>query len=1197
MAEISYTAQQANALSQKSTSVALSAGAGCGKTFVLTQRFLGNLDPLISPHIATRDNPLSNVVAITFTDRAAREMRDRIRKATLLRLQQASPTHRNYWADILRQLESARISTIHSFCSGLLRAHAIDAGLDPQFETLTADQQKSLLRISVRDKMHQLLIDGDADLEHLIFRYSLEQVETILISLVEQRLKLNADDFALLDEESLLTRWQHILKTEFLPLLLDEFRHHEKIRTLTALLHKTILENTTYSTRRASLLSALTSQPDGSLPVIIGPTQDWLNELIEHAKIQGIPTKAWPDEKTKEDIQQLFEFVRKQAKTLLEFCQPEPQTLQEGVRYALMFFRVFQKANQAYRISKWERGCLDFDDLLIETHRLLQNNPTTRQRIAHHIDFLLLDEFQDTDPLQMAIVRDLCGDELTTGKLFFVGDSKQSIYRFRRADPSIFHNLRQEIPQAGRLPLSRNFRSQPEILNFINAIFGDLFADYEPLTPGDPSQYTPRPTIEFLLAPTDEFPDQVDDSEDDADASQPNLTQSPDAEGKRLIEAEWIAARIEQLLSDPTPLIPHKNRTTGQVTLRRVKPGDIVILFAALSNVGLYEHQLRRCGIDYYLVGGQAFFAQQENYDLVNLLKTIDDPSDDVSLLGVLRSPFFSMSDDTIFSLATQGKGLSQRLETSPLDRLTPEQQGQIRRAREILSHLRAIKDRVSLTELLKTALDQTGYDAAMLMEFLGSRKIANLHKLLDHAREFDRRPEMSLAEFISSFSESVEEEFKEEMATTSPETGNLVRLMTIHQSKGLEFPIVFVADMNRNRKASNATTIMHPRLGPLVKLPEIAGQKQPHPMLDMFKKLEQQQDDQESLRLLYVAMTRAADLLILSSSWEDDPKRVSLWMRTLREKFDLATGLPIADPYLGQLHLSHIPHDQIPTIHVHHDKPQPHDSQQSRSHGQPSVPLSELAQSIYQAEPLSFGPLAQPIAIDHSLRNQFSVSELESLLLPATSNLQLPPNAIDAVGFVETLSSGELESTRFGDLVHALLEQVDLAGKQNLDKLITRVSLQLRINPDKLDNPRLINMLTAFLQSPLAQDLKTATTLVREMPFLLRLPATSKPHANHVVTGTIDCLYLKDDRWHLVDYKTGRWPGNWQHAIKSYGFQLSIYSIACQKAFGSLPHSIRLCYFDPAPRFLEIPLTPDHHHEYQLQLQAAITRLKTLPI
>ena len=252
-----------------------------------------------------------------------------------------------------------------------------------------------------------------------------------------------------------------------------------------------------------------------------------------------------------------------------------------------------------------------------------------------------------------------------------------------------------------------------------------------------------------------------------------------------------------------------------------------------MSDVRFYEEALRQYGLDYYVVGGRAFFAQQEIFDLVNLCQFLDDVDDEAALVGVLRSPFFSLSDDAIFAL---GRSPARTLFVRPAAHLSEDERQRIEFAAEVLGELREKKDRLPIARLLTLAVDRTGYDASLLTEFLGARKLANLRKLLDMARQFDQSGLFTLADFVDRLREAVAEETHESLAATHPESSDVIRLMSIHQSKGLEFPVVVIADMDRRGRDQAPLARFDPTLGPLVGLPEKFGERRDHLGMRIFR-------------------------------------------------------------------------------------------------------------------------------------------------------------------------------------------------------------------------------------------------------------------------------------------------------------------------------------------------------------------------
>ncbi len=1157
-----YTEQQAAAIYPRDVSIALSAGAGCGKTFVLTQRFLKLIEPGSPP------DRLSHIVAITFTERAAREMRDRVRETCLEQLRSCPPEEVGHWQTVIRGLDSARISTIHSFCTSILRTHAVSARLDPHFGLLEQGTSDAFLRKVVREAIHDLLQEEDEDCLELVYRYGLERTYELFISLVPQQFRIEFEQFSDLSEEQLAGRMRKFWVDSYIPMQLAEIANAESTRFLLRLMAAQDPVNKKMRDRFQVLTSRLPELLEGAehnRAVLLGT-------LIEHAKVQGAGTKKdWDDLDVYEQIKDGFSELRKSLTKVYEILSPDPAAFLQAAEYSLRVLRVTEFVAGRYQESKAEKGLLDFDDLLLQTRDLFRRDPQAKQRAAAGIEFLMVDEFQDTDPVQSEIVRALCGKELLTGKLFLVGDAKQSIYRFRRADPEVFHQLRQEIPEQGRLPLSVNFRSQPAILNFTNCLFASAMEQYyEPLTPFDGEQHSPTPAIEFLFAAPDD----------------PEIK---GAEALRETEADWIAARVRQLLEDETPRIWARNRQTGQRELRRVEPGDICILFRALSNVALYEKAFQQQDLDYYLVGGRAFYAQQEIYDLSNLCQYLDNADDELSLLGVLRSPFFSLSDDTLYTIVRNADSLTRAMQVEPPEELRPEQHRQVRYAQSVLQELRAKKDRLSLVEMLNLALERTGYDAALMNEFLGDRKLANLRKLIELARNFEGTGLFTLKDFVQRIRDSILEESKEELAATLPETSDVVRLMTIHQSKGLEFPVVILADMDRKPAPGGTAPFLHPEWGGLLNLPAERGTTPDNFAFKMHRGLEQRADEEETVRLLYVAVTRAADYLILSAGLPYDRKIESPWMKLLARHFDLTTGAPAIDPYLGKLTLGDVAPDQIPAIRVHHEMPQPLTRPEKKQRElKPSQFVAALEQGAPEPFPESYGVIApRPGALSHVSVSQLEVidAELQHLLEPE----------VDQVPLNEVLSADE--ATQLGTITHAVIERLEPEKPEHATRIVAAVLAEQPPQVREKLQPLVERQIAAWYASELCQTLKQTRVHYRELDFLLHWPPGAEADNDQAVTvtGSIDALVQTESGdWMLFDYKTGSRMARMsaEQLIAEYEFQLGVYTLAVEQLLGARPASIGLAVVQDSVRYIECDLDADRLEQISRRLTQAVSSL-----
>ncbi len=1133
-----YTAQQRAAIETTGVSIGLSAGAGCGKTFVLTQRFLKELAP------GPRPIELTSLVAITFTDRAAREMRDRVREACQQRLDHADSAEADHWLRVLRGLDTARISTIHSFCTSLLRANAVEAALDPGFAVLEPPLAKTLLDQAAETVVHAGLIADDPDVVPFVVRWGLERTRDLMGQLIGQRFRVDWSSPPEVDPASLATRWLTTWRSEYVPRLLTELREGELLAGIVELLRGEIPDHAEMRRRRDTILRLSADHNAWAEPDKV------LAELRDAAKVQGGGGKSvWSSIEVFESIRDRFEPLRNAISALQKKLVIDETDVALSAEFACRGWRVARQGIEIYESLKRRAGALDFDDLLLKARDLLRAHPAVRERFARNIALLMVDEFQDTDPVQAEIVRALCGAALRHGKLFLVGDIKQSIYRFRRADPEVFRGLRDELPAPGRLSLTKNFRSQPAILDFVNFLFHDEFPQYEPLEPFRAEQLSPVPAIEFLWA--------------DSPAEGPPPEGKPSVQDLRTWEAEWLARRIAELLADETPRVRSRDRATGQITLRRVRPGDITILFRALSDVQTYESALRRQGLDYYLVGGKAFFAQQEVYDLLNLCRCLADPDDVVALLGVLRSPWFGLTDDAIHALHPADGDWDRRLTEPPPAWLPEFQQARIRFAGTLLTELRRIKDQLSIAELLRRAITATGYDAALLAEHLGSRKVANLRKLIELAEPFDRGEQFTLADYLDRLRDAVLQETDEEFATTLPESGEVIRLMSIHQSKGLEFPLVCVVDLDRQSPPPGFGAYLHPAWGALVKLPEEFGREREHLGLKMLRIDEQAAEAEETLRLFYVAITRAADHLILSTGYDPGAKRHAPWMELLGRHFDLSTGLPLGDPLLGTTQGVN-DRRRIPEVRVHHEPPRGRPSQTVERRPSLKSFISRLEEAMPEPWPIA----AEWFGHDPAAPRTFSVSQLESLDAQLRAAELGPANASEPGPRASSLTVDE--ATALGTLIHETLERLDYHALDAWEPVYEQVR---RRQPEPITpaiDEEARGMLARWVTSPYALEWSQAESFQRELDLLLPVGAAPQD----LVSGQIDACLKDDHGWRLYDFKTTNVPPGPHDAalLREYSFQLGVYTLAAEAWWGRPIAELGLILLRPTVRVVTLP-------------------------
>jgi ATP-dependent helicase/nuclease subunit A len=1125
MSSAQLTAEQHAAIVTRDVSIALSAGAGCGKTHVLTERFLAHLAP---PADGEPRTGLGQLIAITFTDAAAREMRLRIRQACYARLSAAATSgEQEHWLRLVREIDSARVSTIHAFCASLLRAHADAADLDPTFAVLDQAQSDLLQFEVIDDVLREQLSELDNDTLNLAAACGLARLKQLIAALLPSRhdaafvfwLDKSADDA--------IAAWYKYYADNAVPLAARAIGEEAPVDRFLAMLEDIDPrgKKPQFVEARAALLEFLPRLKTGKVTV------DELQAIRGHARVQGVcSAKDWE----LADAYHCYKDACTELRKVIDRHAPrafDPAAALETAQLGVALLQLSAKVVEEYQARKRAQVALDFDDLLAAAHALVSNpvNAKLRAQLADDLRLLLVDEFQDTDQLQVDLVKALCGSVFDGGRLFFVGDFKQSIYRFRGAEPKVFRELRAAIPASGRLPLTANFRSQPAILHFVNALFCNAFSQerqvYEPLRATRPQASKP-PAIEFLWTL----------AEDKNNRSLPGA-----ALDARRQEARAIACRIRSLIDEAgeeRPVIDKDSREP-----RRLQLGDVAILFRALSDVQVYEEALREYGLDYYLVGGHAFYAQQEIYDVLNLLRAVSSAADEASLAGVLRSPIFALADETLFWLVESAGTLNAGLLAERLPpELSPEEQSKAAAAATTMRHLRSIKDRVPIAALLAEALDRTGYDAVLLAEFLGQRKLANLHKLIERARVADNGA-IDIDGFITQLGQFIVRDPKEALAATLPEAADVIRLMTIHHAKGLEFPLVVVPDLDRRPLLTTPPAALHPELGPLLSAPADDEQSKCTTGMSMFAALERAEELEERKRMLYVAVTRAADYLILSSSLAGYDEPQSDWMKLLAERFDLADGHLVARLPDGY---------EAPQIRVT-TEPNTNFKLTDKSRGPDLLKLLDDAHQLASEGGGVVPREVAPIRVDHAARRAFSFSRLTGQLVRPNTR-RISEEASDR-------HEAAIDPRGFGTLVHEVLARVDFRDPSGVAEWCEHLApLHVLLNVDEAARTA-CRLIERFIASPIGGQLAEAPAVHREVEFLLAWPPGHSNGKAAYIRGYIDCLYQGSaGSWHIADYKTDQVSlADMPRIAARYEMQLYAYAMAAERALGRPPADLTL--------------------------------------
>ena len=1023
----------------RGTSAVVIAGAGTGKT----TRLIGEIVALI----ALKDVPIERILAVTFSDAAAADMREKLR--VRLESQYTETNDRRYFA-ALSGLERAQISTIHSFSLRVLRENPFEAGIDPEFiieeeaaDILTADELWGRWAKSVFWGGGDL----DEELVALLKRMSVESLKDIGYVLAAR------------------------------PDRMADYSPHR----IDALAERRVFEKRLDDLRRS--VSTITPQVAEKDPLYdrflavreILKTDDLIEveRLVASAglKKQGGGRNRWSHEEEFQHVKELIDGPGGAVDTLKEVGPFLRRLEQDSVVGTAI--KVLSRFVDFALDHKRRRGLLSFFDLIHETRNLLVKNRAVRKRYQDAFDYVLVDEFQDTDPILGDIVLLLAEDgpkagrpeevRLKPGKLFIVGDPKQSIYRFREAEVGVFFSVREKIEASGGVveDLVTSYRSQRHLISFQNAFF-DRYVRYQDA----------RYTIDYVSLETS-VPDIATAARAPAVRivnSDPEAAMS--AEETRRAEADLIAMRILELVEQQAEGRIVRDKGTG--TGRGVDYRDIAILFRSMSRVsGIYEEALRREGIPFFIVGGKGYFQRQEVYDLISILRATFDPTDRRSLIGALRSPVFGIDDRTLFSLSRNRR----------LSYLEDGAGESAEGAFTVLKKLHASAFRLTLTELLSEIYAVTPIMEVNAFGPGGEQRVGNLVKIKETAALLESKGPVTLSAFLTILTKLSLTREDEGEAVVTEEGRNAVRIMTVHRAKGLEFPIVFVPDLGRE-------ITYRPKKGIFLDRSEkdVSG-AQLGPVADLgynlfIKQSEERRAAAEEKRLLYVAATRARDRLFLVGS----PKEKTSHMRALVDFIE--TGSDPAQPaIMEELDLA-----VIGKYFVGKKKGRLDDL---LAGGEDTTPLEEARRREEE----------RGIECGRSLGRR-------SFAFVTEGKEEEPLEPIEAA--IASTPDGDRIGRLVGILVHEVLATIDLSGDGRADTIVEAAAVSLGLPDDIRD--RVIDeaktLALRFLASDVRRHIADSRIVGREVPII-----TSRDGVT--ITGRIDIVYETEDGLVVLDYKT----------------------------------------------------------------------------
>jgi ATP-dependent helicase/nuclease subunit A len=1042
------------------------AGAGTGKTTLLIDRLLAI--------ILSGKARLEQIVAITFTEKASAELKARLRDkleeinadgpaGSLERVERA-----------LDEIDSAPISTIHSFAASLLRERPVEAGLDPRFTVADSEELEELL-----DRVWEQWISAELQNRSEPLRRSLKlgcRIEQLacLGKLLYQNRDLAAEGELEGSSEPAVDSFIEALRTE-----------QQKLRELMA-------DCSDQNDKGFQHLSVLIGEI-GKLLAMEDQEEQERYLLLSLKKITGKGNQAnW---KPKES-----------CRLQKEICT-ELNTLLADVRRKIAARLVADLTDwcktgylAAIEQAKRELGTLDFQDLLLKARDLLRHNLRVRGYFQERFRYLLVDEFQDTDPLQVELVFFLAEKtpeaenwqdaKIKKGKLFLVGDPKQSIYRFRRADIEIYQAAGARVLRDGAaLQITQNFRTVPKLIDWVNRSFsriirkeGNFQPAYQNLSafrddPGHPALVIPDPgdTVEGLSA------DQV-----------------------RAAEAEAVAAIIEDAAGS-WPI------DTGSSRQRTLAYGDIALLFPTTTGLEHYEEALRRRGIPFLLEGGKKFYLRSEIVALKNLLIAVSDPYDRLAITAVLRF-WAGITDEELFLYRAKGGSfnyLSQAGTGFP----------KIEAAFAMLKKAYHRQHKFSPSAQVENLMAETWFWQRAILEPRSAQALANLEKIIQLLRAREQERPLTLKNFAYWLDQAWTGERDEEESMIHDAGSNTVQILTVHRSKGLEFPAVFLLNSGGSRNKS---------------IPFIADRSRDTYYLNLGGELEslnyrealeseKLRLNAEQLRLFYVAATRARDYFVLPRYYRSGES--GLWAGLAEDwsrNRDQWPGCRIIDLSDADLSLKDQSRDEKRSV----VKPE-------ELSGRREAHLEGLKTALAQASARS---------------PYYSTGELTSLREESGEE--------QALHTAEQPFMSPGEGVSLGSAFHQVMEQVDLlsATPDAIEKHVVEAALYWALK----DTGKLMEITKNALQHSLLSRARGATAFYREVPFVYNL-------GGKIIEGIVDLIYVEDGALVIVDYKTDDIDERFlEKRWQRYRRQGEIYALAMTEITGMKVKEISFYFVRP---------------------------------
>lgn len=1133
-----WTPQQQAAITSRGSDLLVAAAAGSGKTAVLVERICA---------LVREGIPIDRMLIVTFTNAAAAEMRTRIASALEEEAEHGNP-------DLARQsmmIEHASISTLHRFCITVLRTYFYAVHIDPTFRTGNDSETQVLRNTAMEEAIDACFDSADSDFEALCACFRDDQLANLAFSVYHFMMAQPKPWDWLAQAIAQCTQDEGTLAASpWIQTLLHHARIHLSGTQELLAQMQCITEEESGPIQYAPIV-----QSDAAcIDTLLNACQEGYSALqnaLSEAKFARLPGKSGSDDKeATESFKALRKALKDQVKDMgtlfsssLADAAADITLMVPALRGLQGLLRTF---HALYTAQKTQRNLLDYNDLEHLTLQALEDDAIA-DALRDTYEVIFVDEYQDSNAIQETLLHRIAHP----GGMFYVGDVKQSIYGFRQAEPSLFlekyarFSKAEDAPQR-KIDLNQNFRSRKNVLASVNTIFSTCMREditqihydedamlYYGLDHPDSDSDT-----QVLLLCSDA------DNEDDDEAEE-------DGESLSRIEKEALlcAKEIRKLVGTK------EIYDTKRKEMRTLQYRDMAILLRAIRLSGPRIVQiLAQQGIPAYCDAGEGYFDMPEVRQVLCLLQIIDNELHDDALLAVLRGNMLSFDDETLAAIRIafpeESFSAACRHKAEEEDDIALSLRGFFK----TLHTYRLYARYFPLDQLITTVMNESGIYARAGALPGGEARQSNLRLLCDRAREFQSAQGNSLGAFLLH-AEKLRAGNDNQTAKLIGENENVVRIMTMHKSKGLEFPVVFLLNMGQrfNFRAQNDALLLHPQLG-IGALCYDTQLRSIRPTLSSKAIKEQNHHEalSEELRILYVAMTRARDMLyILGSVRTIDT--FSTWDHSSSDLriLNARTPLDILMPPLvraGAIPLLHRPQALL-TDEAHWQLTLLSSSGKSAGTGTEKEALQDLLATLEKTIPeedtsslLSWKDNSSPL-----LRQKTSVSQLlrEGESDPLLEPLHPMPQFME-----QSTPSGASR----GIVFHTVMREIDFSVMDFSAPLLAQIEQQL----DAMEARQLLTVqerqllapedVEAFLTSPLGVRMTGAKNIKREWPFNYHMQT---PQGNVLVQGIIDCCFKEGEGWILLDFKTDR-STNTSEILSHYRGQIDLYAKALESITGN---------------------------------------------